>query len=84
MSSPEDPICPKCKGSGYWSAAREAGMENLPYQLQPMGVYHCPRCGGNGKDNIAISMKAWRNSPEGIEASKEIEKFLIDMSRKGT
>lgn len=76
MSSPEDPICPKCKGSGYWSAAREAGMENLPYQLQPMGVYHCPRCGGSGQNDVSIALEEFWKSPEGKEASKEIEKLL--------
>ena len=41
--------CQRCKGSGWANAARDAGMEDMPAMLKPIGVYQCPDCGGNGK-----------------------------------
>lgn len=41
--------CPRCGGSGYRSAAADAGMQDLPVMLQPIGVYPCSSCNGTGK-----------------------------------
>ena len=41
--------CIFCDGLGSISAAKEAGMENMPYMMQPIGVRICANCGGSGE-----------------------------------
>lgn len=45
--------CVKCKGTGYASAARDAGLEDAPLMLRPIGVYQCPLCRGTGKTGMS-------------------------------
>lgn len=41
--------CDRCRGSGWASAARDSGTENMPPMLQQIGVYPCSTCNGTGK-----------------------------------
>lgn len=41
--------CTRCNGTGYASAARDSGMEDMPMMFRPIGVYPCSNCGGTGK-----------------------------------
>lgn len=54
--------CDRCKGTGYASVARDAGMDTLPTLLQPVGLYQCPTCNGTGQvgfsDEAMAALKA--------------------------
>lgn len=39
--------CTRCQGTGWASAARDAGMEDAPFLVRPIGVFQCPSCGGS-------------------------------------
>ncbi len=41
--------CERCNGTGWASAAKDAGMSNVPDYLKPIGVYRCYGCDGTGK-----------------------------------
>jgi hypothetical protein len=40
--------CERCNGTGWASAAKDAGMSNAPDYLKPIGVYRCYGCDGTG------------------------------------
>lgn len=40
--------CDRCNGTGWASAARDSGMEDMPLMLRPIGVYRCDNCNGRG------------------------------------
>jgi len=42
--------CKKCNGTGYQSAAKEMGMENLPFLQRPLGIWQCDYCNGTGEE----------------------------------
>lgn len=46
---PDDVTCPTCNGTGFESAARKMGMEDMPQKMTPIGVWHCTSCNGSGK-----------------------------------
>lgn len=52
----ENNTCYTCKGSGWDSAARRAGMEDAPVYFRPLGVWQCTTCGGTGKIGLTEQM----------------------------
>ena len=50
--------CDRCNGTGWASAARDSGMEDMPVMLRPLGVYRCHNCNGGGDLDKAIK-SAW-------------------------
>ena len=45
--------CPSCTGSGWTSAAKEMGMEDMPAYLTPIDVFHCRMYNGTGKIGLS-------------------------------
>jgi DnaJ-class molecular chaperone len=45
---PDDVACGTCGGTGYQSAAKEMGMEDMPMMMKPIGVWPCNSCQGSG------------------------------------
>jgi DnaJ-class molecular chaperone len=66
---PDDVVCTSCNGSGYASAARDMGMEDMPMMLKPIGVYLCPSCNGSGLMIDGEKMSKW---VEYLEDNKEL------------
>lgn len=68
MSKP----CKRCNGTGYDSAARCMGMDDLPRSMQPFGVFPCEECGGTGKQFIT----EFKFMPEEVERIQKLFKRL--------
>jgi len=64
MEPDNRPDCWTCKGTGWDSAARRAGMEDAPVYFRPIGVWQCTTCGGSGK--IGLTEEAARIISEAL------------------
>lgn len=60
--------CTRCNGTGYASAAKDSGTENMHLLHQQIGVYKCTTCSGSGKLGF---------SEEDIEALNKIASNLL-------
>lgn len=75
--------CDRCNGSGYANAARDSGMESAPSIMQPMGVYTCPICDGEGSYGFdEEDIKEMAKKLDEV-LSPEQKQALAELSKRG-